>query len=133
MSSVCNLAVFWGPRLHALASSPAAHHRFMTGKAEDRARCDGCGAGRRRYAAALEQFLQALTAPSMVVNAITVAAYKKYVLVSLLHAGELTPLPKHAPSVNIRNMKQEAASYQVTKFFWCVVLCARVLVGSFIW
>lgn len=33
-------------------------------------------------------FLYTLTAPTMVVNAITMAAYKKYVLVSLIHAGQ---------------------------------------------
>lgn len=32
--------------------------------------------------------LQGLTAPTFVVNAITVAIYKKYVLVSLIHNGE---------------------------------------------
>jgi COP9 signalosome complex subunit 3 len=44
-------------------------------------------AARRKYAAALELFLLALAAPTYVVNAIAVAAYKKYVLVSLIHYG----------------------------------------------
>lgn len=47
-------------------------------------------AGRRRYSEALQIFLQGLTAPSHVVNAITIAMFKKYALVSLIHNGEPT-------------------------------------------
>lgn len=47
-----------------------------------------CFAGRKQYPEALQLLLQALTAPTMVVNAITVAAFKKYTLVSLIHSGE---------------------------------------------
>ena len=36
-------------------------------------------------------FLFALTAPTMVVNAITMAAFRKHVLVSLIHTGETPP------------------------------------------
>ena len=54
--------------------------------------CPGLGvlpnAGRRRYPEALQIFLQGLTAPTYVVSAITVAMYKKYALVSLIHNGE---------------------------------------------
>lgn len=46
-------------------------------------------AGRRRYSEALQIFLQGLTAPTHVVNAITVATYKKYALVSLIHNGKI--------------------------------------------
>ena len=42
---------------------------------------------RRRYSRALQLLLTAITAPTMVVNAITVACLKKYVLISLLHTG----------------------------------------------
>ena len=45
-------------------------------------------AGRRRYPEALQIFLQGLTAPTYVVNAITVATYKKYTLVCLIHNGK---------------------------------------------
>ena len=45
-------------------------------------------AGLKNYSKALNRFLYTLTAPTMVVNAITMAAYKRYVLVSLIHAGE---------------------------------------------
>lgn len=44
-------------------------------------------AGRKQWARALELFLQGLTAPTMVCSAITAATYKKYALVSLIHAG----------------------------------------------
>lgn len=45
-------------------------------------------AGRKRYSEALQLLLQALTAPTMVVNAITMTCYKLYVLVSLIHTGK---------------------------------------------
>lgn len=55
---------------------------------------------RRRYKRALELLLTALTAPTLVLNAITVACLKKYLLLSLVHAGAAPPLPKHtAPLV----------------------------------
>jgi hypothetical protein len=44
-------------------------------------------AGRKQWARALELFMQGLTAPTMVCSAITAATYKKYALVSLIHAG----------------------------------------------
>ena len=47
----------------------------------------GEAAGLRRYAEALVLFLYGLTAPSMVLNAITMASYQKYILVSLIHTG----------------------------------------------
>ena len=44
-------------------------------------------AGSKKYARALELLLQALTAPAVVASAIVIAAYKKLVLVSLIHTG----------------------------------------------
>lgn len=46
--------------------------------------------GRKQLSCALELFLQGLTAPTMVCSAITAAMYKKYMLVSLIHAGAHT-------------------------------------------
>ena len=46
-----------------------------------------CSAGRKDYGAALQMFLHALTVPSHVVNAITLEAYKKWILISLIHSG----------------------------------------------
>ena len=43
--------------------------------------------GRKQWSRALELWLQAVTAPTFVGNAITVACYHKYVLASLIHAG----------------------------------------------
>ena len=48
---------------------------------------DAC-AGLKEHAKALAMFLFALTAPTMVVNAITMAAFRKHVLVSLIHTGQ---------------------------------------------
>ena len=45
--------------------------------------------GRKCLARALELFMLALTAPSLVRSAITLAVYKKYVLAALLHHGAL--------------------------------------------
>ena len=44
-------------------------------------------AGLKEHEKALTMFLFALTAPTMVVNAITMAAFRKHVLVSLIHTG----------------------------------------------
>jgi hypothetical protein len=61
-----------------------------------------CTAGRKALPRALELFLQGLTAPTLVCSAITAATYKKYALVSLIHAGAL----------------------------WCAVLCCAGLCSS---
>jgi COP9 signalosome complex subunit 3 len=52
-------------------------------------------AGRKQYGSALERLLAVLTAPSMVVNAITLTAYKKYVLVSLIQHGQVRGRTRH--------------------------------------
>ena len=44
-------------------------------------------AGLKEHEKALTMFLFATTAPTMVVNAITMAAFRKHVLVSLIHTG----------------------------------------------
>ncbi|KAL0040703.1 hypothetical protein WJX79_002309 [Trebouxia sp. C0005] len=67
--------------------------------------------GRRKYPEALHMFVQGLTAPTFVVNAITIATYKKYALVSLIHSGSVTALPKFTPSSVSRFIKSEAQSY----------------------
>ncbi len=40
-------------------------------------------------------FVQGLTAPTFVVNAITIATYKKYALVSLIHSGKAALVTLH--------------------------------------
>eukprot|EP00798_Chlamydomonas_sp_ICE-L_P025440 gene25440-11100_t len=71
-----------------------------------------CYYGRKQYARALDLLLQALTAPSMTGNAIVVAAYKKYVLTSLIHSGAVCPLPKFTPSKVRQSVESE---YQYTE------------------
>ncbi|CAL8463099.1 g2633 [Coccomyxa elongata] len=68
--------------------------------------------GLRDYSKALNMFLYTLTAPTMVVNAITMAAYKKFVLVSLIHAGSFKGLPKYTPAAVTRSAKAECLPYQ---------------------
>ena len=47
-------------------------------------------AGRKQYKEATRLLLHALTCPTTVVNAITMAAYKKFLLLSLLTEGKLS-------------------------------------------
>ncbi|KXZ54866.1 hypothetical protein GPECTOR_4g938 [Gonium pectorale] len=67
--------------------------------------------GRKQHARALELLLQAVTAPSLAGNAIVAAAYKKYVLVCLIHAGALQPLPKFTSSCVKHVIDAEARPY----------------------
>ena len=70
-------------------------------------------AARKRYPEALECLLAALTAPSMVTNAIVVAAFKKWTLVNLIHNGKLPALPRWTPVAVSRAVKLEGGPYQV--------------------
>ncbi|OAE24292.1 hypothetical protein AXG93_1052s1150 [Marchantia polymorpha subsp. ruderalis] len=67
--------------------------------------------GLKRFGKALEFFQHAITAPATVLNAITIAAYKKFVLVCLIHNGQVPPFPKYTPSVVQRNLKSCAQDY----------------------
>ncbi|CAM6121819.1 unnamed protein product [Calypogeia fissa] len=67
--------------------------------------------GLKRFGKALELLQQAITAPATVLNAITIASYKKFVLVCLIHNGQVPPFPKYTPSVVQRNMKSCAQDY----------------------
>ncbi|KAI4350543.1 hypothetical protein L6164_004990 [Bauhinia variegata] len=62
--------------------------------------------GQKRYEKALELLHNVVTAPMPTINAIAVEAYKKYILVSLIHHGQFSiSLPKYASSVAQRNLK----------------------------
>ncbi|OMP05542.1 hypothetical protein COLO4_08766 [Corchorus olitorius] len=62
--------------------------------------------GQKRFRKALELLHSVVTAPMSTINAIAVEAYKKYILVSLIHNGQFsTSLPKYASSVAQRNLK----------------------------
>lgn len=55
---------------------------------------------------------QVVTAPMNTINAIAVEAYKKYILVSLIHYGQFsTSLPKYASSAAQRNLKNFCQPY----------------------
>ncbi|KAG2490918.1 hypothetical protein HYH03_010831 [Edaphochlamys debaryana] len=67
--------------------------------------------GRKQHARAQELLLQALTAPAVAGNAIVMAAYKKWVLVCLIHAGQLLTLPKFTSSTVRHLVESEARPY----------------------
>ncbi|EFJ33217.1 hypothetical protein SELMODRAFT_439255 [Selaginella moellendorffii] len=61
--------------------------------------------GLKNFLRAMELLQHAFTAPAHVMNAIAVEAYKKYVLVCLIHNGQVPPFPKYTPSIVQRNLK----------------------------
>nr|KJB76443.1 hypothetical protein B456_012G088900 [Gossypium raimondii] len=68
--------------------------------------------GQKCFRKALELLHNVVTAPMSTINAIAVEAYKKYILVSLIHHGQLsTSLPKYASGVAQRNLKSLCLSY----------------------
>nr|XP_043632183.1 COP9 signalosome complex subunit 3 [Erigeron canadensis] len=68
--------------------------------------------GQKRFAKALELFHNVATAPMNVMNAIAVEAYKKYILVSLIHLRQFSPsLPKYTSSVAQRSLKGYCVTY----------------------
>ncbi|XVF57848.1 hypothetical protein PTKIN_Ptkin07bG0015500 [Pterospermum kingtungense] len=68
--------------------------------------------GQKSFRKALELLHNVVTAPMSTINAIAVEAYKKYILVSLIHHGQFsTSLPKYASSVAQRNLKNLCQPY----------------------
>ncbi|XVF60087.1 hypothetical protein PTKIN_Ptkin08bG0015400 [Pterospermum kingtungense] len=68
--------------------------------------------GQKQFRKALELLHNVVTAPMPAINAIAVEAYKKYILVSLIHSGQFsTSLPKYASSVAQRNLKNFCQPY----------------------
>lgn len=61
--------------------------------------------GLKRFNKALEFFQHAITAPATTLTAITVEAYKKFILVSLIQTGQVPAFPKYTPAVVQRNLK----------------------------
>ncbi|GMN42689.1 hypothetical protein TIFTF001_011903 [Ficus carica] len=62
--------------------------------------------GQKQFRKALELLHNVVTAPMSSLNAIAVEAYKKYILVSLIHYGQFsTNLPKYTSSAAQRNLK----------------------------
>ncbi|XP_050234503.1 COP9 signalosome complex subunit 3 [Mercurialis annua] len=68
--------------------------------------------GQKRFKKALELLHNVVTAPMSSINAIAVEAYKKYILVSLIHQGQFsTSLPKYASAAAQRNLKNLCLPY----------------------
>ncbi|XP_020261492.1 COP9 signalosome complex subunit 3 [Asparagus officinalis] len=67
--------------------------------------------GLKRYDKALECLHNVITAPMSTLNAIAVEAYKKYILVSLIHNGQVPPFPKYISSAAQRNLKNYTQPY----------------------
>lgn len=67
--------------------------------------------GLKKFSKALEFFQHAITAPTTALNAITIAAFRKYVLVSLIQNGQVPPFPKYTPAVVLRNLKSCVQDY----------------------
>lgn len=67
--------------------------------------------GLKRFNKALEFFQHAITAPATTLTAVTVEAYKKFVLVSLIQTGQVPAFPKYTPAVVQRNLKSCTQPY----------------------
>ncbi|XP_044501334.1 COP9 signalosome complex subunit 3-like [Mangifera indica] len=68
--------------------------------------------GQKQFRKALELLHNVVTAPMSSINAIAVEAYKKYILVSLMHHGQFsTNLPKYTSSAAQRNLKNFCQTY----------------------
>ncbi|XP_043724271.1 COP9 signalosome complex subunit 3-like [Telopea speciosissima] len=68
--------------------------------------------GQKLFRKAMELLHNVVTAPMSSTNAIAVEAYKKYILVSLIHNGQFsTGFPKYTSSVAQRSMKNFSQSY----------------------
>ncbi|XVE84120.1 hypothetical protein DITRI_Ditri16bG0144100 [Diplodiscus trichospermus] len=68
--------------------------------------------GHKHFRKAWELLHNVVTAPMSTLNAIAVEAYRKYILVSLIHHGQFsTSLPKYASSVAQRNLKNLCQPY----------------------
>ncbi|XP_047965968.1 COP9 signalosome complex subunit 3 [Salvia hispanica] len=68
--------------------------------------------GQKKFRKALELLHNVVTAPMSIISAIAVEAYKKYILVSLIHLGQFaTSFPKYTSSAAQRNLKNFSQPY----------------------
>ncbi|XP_020672830.2 COP9 signalosome complex subunit 3-like, partial [Dendrobium catenatum] len=67
--------------------------------------------GLKRFSKALECLHNVVTAPMSTINAIAIEAYKKYILVALIHLGQIPSLPKYTASTVLRSLKSYAQPY----------------------
>lgn len=68
--------------------------------------------GLKNYLEAIRAFSIVLSAPAEAPSAIALAAYKKYVLVSLIHAGKVVAVPKYISGFVIRALDSLSSPYQ---------------------
>jgi COP9 signalosome complex subunit 3 len=66
----------------------------------------------KRYAKALECFELVVSAPAIVGSAIMLAAYKKFILTSLIMRGDASTLPKYTNPSLVRVFKQLSTPYE---------------------
>lgn len=67
--------------------------------------------GLKRFRKALECLHNVVTAPMTTLNAIAVEAFKKYILVSLIHNGQVPSFPKYTSATAQRNLKNYTQPY----------------------
>lgn len=68
--------------------------------------------GQKQFRKASELLHNVVTAPMSVINAIAIEAYKKFILVSLIHLGQFSAsFPKYTSSVSQRNLKSFSQAY----------------------
>lgn len=68
--------------------------------------------GQKQFRKALELLHNVVTAPMTIISAIAVEAYKKYILVSLIHLGQFaSSFPKYTSSAAQRNLKNFSQPY----------------------
>lgn len=67
--------------------------------------------GLKQFRKAQDFFVQAISAPAQAVSAVVIESHRKYVLVSLLLDGQVTPLPKYTSSLVLRHVKSTNQSY----------------------
>ncbi|ETV84890.1 hypothetical protein, variant 1 [Aphanomyces astaci] len=67
--------------------------------------------GLKQFHSAAAFFLMTLTVPANALSAVAVEAYKKYMLVSLLAANKVAPLPKSAGLVVSRSIESHVGPY----------------------
>jgi len=68
--------------------------------------------GLKQFEKAIEFLEIVISAPALVPSAIMVEAYKKYILVSLCHKGEVGQLPKYTNTSLVRLLKQLCSPYE---------------------
>eukprot|EP01126_Amoeba_proteus_P026396 TRINITY_DN2613_c0_g2_i1.p1 TRINITY_DN2613_c0_g2~~TRINITY_DN2613_c0_g2_i1.p1 ORF type:complete len:302 (+),score=49.76 TRINITY_DN2613_c0_g2_i1:89-994(+) len=71
-----------------------------------------CYISQKQYSKALQYFENVISAPAYAVSAIMVEAYKKYLLVSLIHLGEVRSLPRYTTPSVTRLCKELCIPYE---------------------